>query len=143
MRYLVDTNVISEFRKISSGKANENVVSYFSNTSPADIYISVITFFEIEKGIKQVELRDRTQGAILRDWLENHVLKYWGDNILPIDTNVARVCANLHVPDPKSLNDSFIASTALVHGLTLVTRNTKDFDNIDIALVNPFLPVSK
>lgn len=140
MRYLVDTNVISEFRKISSGKANKNVVAYFSDISPTDIYISVITFFEIEKGIQQIELRDQTQGAILRDWLENHVIKHWGDNILPVDTNVAAVCASLHVPDPKSLSDSFIASTAIAHGLTLVTRNTKDFEKIDVPLVNPFQP---
>jgi len=139
VRYLVDTNVISEFRKISSGKANENVINYFNEISPNDIYMSVITFFEFEKGIKQIELRDQTQGAILRDWMQNHVVKYWGANILPIDTNVALVCAELHVPDPKSLSDSFIVSTAIVHKLALVTRNVKDFENIDISIINPWI----
>ena len=140
MRYLVDTNVISEFRKMRSGRANENVVRYFSHIQPSNIYMSVITFYEFEKGIKQMELRDQDQGEILRNWMENHVIKYWGANILPIDVNVARICAGLHVPNPKSLSDSFIASTAIVHGLALVTRNVKDFEKIDIEVINPFLP---
>lgn len=85
-----------------------------------------------------MELRDQAQGEILRNWMENHVIKYWGLNILPIDVNVARVCADLQVPNPKSLSDSFIASTAIVHGLTLVTRNVKDFERIELDIVNPF-----
>ncbi len=138
MRYLVDTNVISEFRKINSGKANKKVVNFFKHASPSDIYMSIITFYEFEKGIKQMELRDRKQGALLCDWLENHVIKYWGDNILPIDINVARVCADLHVPDPKNVSDSFIVATAIVHSLPLVTRNVRGFQSIDVTLINPF-----
>lgn len=135
----MDTNVISEFRKINSGKANQNVIRYFSEVSPDDIYMSVITFYEFEKGIKQIELRDKVQGAVLRDWMQNHVIKYWGANILPIGRDVATVCADLHVPDPKSLSDSFIAATAMVHNLTLVTRNVKDFESIDVSIVNPWM----
>lgn len=139
MRYLVDTNVVSELRKINSGKADKNVINYFSDISPSDMYMSVVTFYEFEKGIKQMESRDPSQGAVLRDWMQNHVVKHWGANILPIDINVATVCADLQVPDPKSLSDSFIASTAIVHNLTLVIRNVKDFENIDVPIVNPWV----
>jgi len=134
----VDTNVISEFRKIKSGKANKTVINFFKHIPPSDIYMSVITFYEFEKGIRQMELRDKSQGDLLREWMENHVIKYWGENILPIDINVARVCADLHVPNPKSLSDSFIGATAIVHGLPLVTRNVKDFEDINVTLINPF-----
>jgi hypothetical protein len=85
-----------------------------------------------------VERRDRAQGKILRTWLEARVLPAFEDRILPIDTAVVRRCAPLHVPDPHTDRDALIAATALVHGLTVVTRNSSDFRRTGVKLVNPW-----
>ena len=79
-----------------------------------------------------------SHGAILRAWMEGHVLPAFADRILAIDTIVARRCAQLHVPDPKSERDAFIAATALVHGLTVVTRNVADFAATGVVTLNPW-----
>ena len=137
--YLLDTNVISELRKAGSNRANENVVGWAKLKSPTDLFISSITIFEIEMGILQLERRDAMQASIYKDWLDNKVMKAFKGRILAFDTNTALKCAQLHVPDPKSERDAMIASTALVHGLTMVTRNEKDFKHIDVKLINPWL----
>ena len=136
--YLLDTNVISELRKTANGKAHPNVVLWAESVASANLFISVITILEIEKGILKVERQDEEQGAILRAWLEKHVIPAFQSRILPLDIAIAQRCARLHIPDPKPERDSIIAATALVHGLELVTRNTKDFESIELKLINPW-----
>jgi hypothetical protein len=137
--YLLDTNVISELRKAASGKASKQVVAWASNVSASSLFISAISILEIEIGILRLERKDSSQAAILKSWLEVHVLPAFSDHILPFDTAVARQCAKLHVPDPCSERDAFIAATAVTHGMTVVTRNTIDFEKTGVELINPWM----
>jgi predicted nucleic acid-binding protein len=136
--YLLDTNVISELRKAGDGKADANVVAWLSSVDAATLYLSAVTLMEIELGILRIERRDLPQGDRLRLWLNNHVLPEFADRTLPVDTAVALRCAALHVPDPCSDRDAFIAATALVHGMTIVTRNVDDFEAANVPLLNPW-----
>ena len=136
--YLLDTNVISELRKAKSGKAHENVISWANDIPVSNLFLSVITILELETGILQVERRDASQGSVLRTWLTTHVLPAFSDRVLPLDAAVAQRCARLHVPDPKSDRDAIIAATALVHGMTVVTRNVADFDKTGVDIINPW-----
>jgi len=103
------------------------------------LFISVITVLEIEMGVLQIERKDPKQAAIYRTWLNSHVLKAFSDRVLPFDTSVALKCAQLHVPNPKSERDAMISSTSIIHGLTLVTRNVKDFKHMGVEVVNPWV----
>jgi hypothetical protein len=134
--YLLDTNVISELRKAKS--ANKHVIKWAKKISPSSLFISVISILEIETGILLVERRDSSQAAILRAWLESHVMPAFSERILPIDIAVAQRCAKLHIPDPQSDRDALIAATALVHCMTVVTRNTQDFQRTGVDLINPW-----
>jgi len=135
--FLLDTNVVSELRRPE--RADPNVRAWASST-PAELYaISVVTVLELERGTLLMERRDTEQGAILRRWLEREILTPLAGRILPIDTTIARRCANLHVPYPRPERDALIAATALTHGLTMVTRNIGDFEPLGVALINPWL----
>ncbi len=136
--YLLDTNVISELRKASSGKADANVINWARDKATSSLFISSVTIMEIEMGILQLERKDLQQASIYRTWLNDHVLKAFSDRILSFDTSAALKCAQLHIPDPKSERDAMIAATAMVHNFRLVTRNLKDFKHIDVKLVNPW-----
>ncbi|XXQ69159.1 type II toxin-antitoxin system VapC family toxin [Neisseriaceae bacterium B1] len=136
--YLLDTNIISEIRKIGQGKANSGVATWANQTSSSDMYMSCITLLELEKGIFGIECKDVAQGKILRTWLENQVKPAFGQRILPIDTAIALRCVQMHVPQPKSITDSLIAATALQHDLIVVTRNIADFAHMGARLLNPF-----
>jgi toxin FitB len=136
--FLLDTNVVSELRKAKAGKADANVTAWASGVPYGSLFISAITVLELEMGVLLVERRDHDQGAILREWLDKHVLPAFHDRILPIDLAVAQRCARLHVPDPRAERDALIAATALVHGMTVVTRNTSDFQPTGVPLVNPW-----
>jgi len=136
--FLLDTNVISELRKLGDGKADPNVVAWLSGVDARACYISVITLMEIELGVLRIERRDPAQGARLRAWMDHHIQPEFEDRTLPIDRAVALLCAPLHVPDPSSERDAFIAATALVHGLTVVTRNIADFRASGVLLLNPW-----
>jgi toxin FitB len=100
--------------------------------------LSVVSVLELEIEILLVERRDRNQGAILRAWIDGHVLPSFSGRILAIDPAVAQRCASLHVPNPRSDRDALIAATALVHGMTVVTRNVSDFQATGVAVVNPW-----
>lgn len=138
--YLLDTNVISELRKAKSGKSNKNVISWAKDISPSSLFISVITILELETGILLVERRDPSQGAVLRSWLNAHVLPVFSERILHLDVAVAQRCAKLHVPNPRSDRDAIIAATALIHGMTVVTRNVNDFNRTGVEILNPWEP---
>lgn len=136
--FILDTNVVSELRKISVGTAHPNVALWADSINASSLYLSVITLLEIELGILQLERRDPRQGAVLRRWLEASVLPEFEGRILPFDTLVAQRCASLHVPDRRAERDAMIAATALVHGLTVVTRNHSDFQSTGVPLLNPW-----
>ena len=138
--FVLDTNVVSELRKARHGKADACVVDWADQADAPTLYISAITVLELEMGVLQVERRDARQGAALRAWLNDRVLVEFTDRVLTIDTAVARRCARLHVPDPRAERDALIAATALVHGMTVVTRNTADFVPTGVALLNPWVP---
>ncbi len=104
-----------------------------------DPFLSVITILEIETGVLLVERREAAQGAVLRSWINDHVLPAFSDRIIAVDTAVAQCCAKLHVPDPRSDRDAIIAATALVHGMTVVTRNVDDFNPTGVDLFNPWI----
>ena len=142
--FILDTNVVSELRLIKSGKADRRVVAWAARAVPSELYLSVITVLEIELGALRAARRDPVQGAVYKAWLNQHVLPTFKGRILVIDTEVARRCASLHVPDPCSERDAMIAATALVHGMTVVTRNETDFARTAAPLINPWLtPLSK
>lgn len=136
--FLLDTNVVSELRKAKSGKADANVIAWATQVAPGSLFLSVVTILELETGVLLVERRDPAQGALLRTWLTNHVLPAFAGRVLPIDTAVAQCCAGLHVPDPRADRDALIAATALVHGMTVATRNTVDFTATGVQLFNPW-----
>lgn len=134
--YLLDTNVVSELRK--GIKADNNVLSWARTVSTSSLFLSVITILELEAGVLLKERKDSFQGAILRSWLDSHVLPSFSDRILNIDVAVALRCAKLHVPNPRSERDALITATGLIHGLIIVTRNTKDFEETGVELLNPW-----
>ncbi len=138
--YLLDTNVLSELRKLRKGRAAPQVARWFDNVELMQLHVSVISIEEIEVGIFLKERRDVVQGRILREWLEEQLLPAFDGRLLPVDLAIARRCAGLHVPDPRPESDSLIAATALVHGMTLVTRNVVDFQPMGVSLLNPWNP---
>ena len=140
MTYLIDTNVWSELR--NRGRADGNVRRWAEAANPAELYLSAVTVFELERGILLMERWDPQQGSRLRGWLERQVLEPFESQILPIDTEIARRCAALHVPNPRPERDALIAATALTHGLTVVTRNVGDFEPMRVALLNPWMAQS-
>lgn len=139
MTYLLDTNVVSELRKIGDGKADANVVAWVGREDSTAFFLSAITILELELGILGVQRRDARQGARLRTWLDNHVRPEFAGRILSIDNAVATRCAHLHIPDRRNEVDALIAATALVHELTVVTRNVKDFEGTGAIIVDPWL----
>src|SRR5271168_4753026 len=139
--YMLDTNVISELRKAK--KTHQNVKKWAERLPSASLYISVVSVLELEIGIlliagREKDRRDKEQGAFLRAWMDRHVLPTFSGRILAIDTAVAQRCATLHVPNPCSDRDALIAATALVHGLTVVTRNVAEFDRTGVGVLNPW-----
>ena len=136
--YLLDTNVVSESRKLRGGTAHPGVMAWLAATSPGTTFISIHTVFELELGIRLKERQDLAQGQALRRWLETVVLPGFGERILTVDVAIATRCAGLQVPDPVSERDAWIAAIALEHGLTVVTRDVKDFARTGVALLNPW-----
>jgi predicted nucleic acid-binding protein len=136
--FLLDTNVVSELRKAGSAKADAQVTAWAQGVDAASLYLSAITLLELELGVLQIERRDAAQGAMLRAWLNGQVMPAFDGRILPVDADVAKRCARLHVPDPRGERDALIAATALIHGMIVVTRNTGDFEATGVVLLNPW-----
>ena len=116
--YLLDTNVVSEIRKINLGKADTNVKIWANQTDTATLFISVITLMELELGVLLAERKDRRKGGVLRKWLDLQVRPAFAGRTLPVDEKVAVRSAFLHVHDPKPFRDCLIAATSLVNDLT-------------------------
>ncbi len=135
--YLLDTNVISELRR--PHRADKNMLAWADANSALSFFLSAISILEIELGALRIARRDNVRGAVLRAWIDEQVLPRFEGRILAIDTVVAQCCARLHVPDPRAERDALIAATAMVHGLTVVTRNVADFEPIGVPLLNPWL----
>ena len=138
MNYLLDTNVVSELRKIGDGKADARVAAWVDTEDAESFFISAITILELERGVLGIQRRDAAQGARLRAWLDNHVRPEFAGRILPIDDQIAMRCAHLHIPDRRNEVDALIAAAALVHGLTVATRNVRDFEGTGVVVVNPW-----
>src|SRR5882762_3287753 len=134
--FLLDTNVLSELRRPE--RANANVVTWACTIPAASFFLSVISILEIELGALQIARRDAAQGAVLRAWIDDQILPRFEGRILAVDTVVAQRCARLHVPDPRAERDALIAATAIVHGLTIVTRNVADFERVGVTMLNPW-----
>ena len=134
--FIIDTNVISELRK--RDHADRKVLAWADNADDRLFYLSSITIFEVRYGALRVQRRDKVQGGLMLEWLQRDILDAFAGRILPIDTEVAAECAALHVPDPKPERDAFIAATALVHGMAVVTRNVRDFAPMGVRMVNPW-----
>lgn len=137
--YLLDTNVVSELRKIRMGRADPHVAAWSDSVDVSELYLSAVAVEELEIGVLGMERRDRVQGETLRRWMDDQVLPAFEDRILPIDAQVARSSAALHVPDRRPIRDGFIAATALVYGLVLVTRNVADFESMGVKLLDPWV----
>ena len=138
MAFVLDTNVISEFRKVQAGKGAAGVAEWAASVARSDLYLSAITVMELEMGVRLMERRDLAQGALLRRWITSVVLPEFVARILAFDADVALRAAALHVPDPKPWRDAAIAATAMVHGMTVVTRNTSDFKPTGVAVFDPW-----
>ena len=136
--FVLDTNVVSELRRAKAGKADKNVTAWAARVPAGGLFVSAITILELEIGALLVERRDPTQGAMLRVWLDSFVLPAFAGRVLAVDTTVAQRCARLHVPDPRSGRDALIAATALVHGMTVVTRNVADFQPTGVPILDPW-----
>ncbi|ADX44093.1 PilT protein domain protein [Paracidovorax avenae ATCC 19860] len=138
MMYVLDTNVLSELRKVRLGKADANVGAWAESVDAADLFISAISVMELELGVLSIERRDAAQGRMLRSWLEQQVLPEFSERTLPVDTVVAQRCARLQVPDRRGERDALIPATAMVNGMAVVTRNVADFQPTGVTIVNPW-----
>lgn len=136
--YLIDTNVISELRKSESGRADPNVVAWIAQAPTDALYLSAMSLFELELGALLKARRDPVQGRAIRTWIEQRVIGAFEGRVLPIDADVALRAAALHVPDPRPDRDALIAATALVHGMTVVTRNVADFAPTGVRVLDPW-----
>lgn len=136
--YLLDTNIISEMRKVKSGKANPNLTAWLAQQDSNSFYTSAVVMMELERGILGIERKDPQQGRALRAWFDSMAAALLAGRVLPINETTAAICAKLHIPDRSPENDAWIAATARQYGLTLATRNTKDFEPMGIRLCNPF-----
>lgn len=135
MSFLLDTNVISELRK--GDRADPNVASWFSGLADEEIFLSVLTIGEIRRGIENVRRRDPDSATALDRWL-NLVSQAHGDRVVPLDRETTQEWGRMNIPDPLPVVDGLLVATAVVLGLTLVTRNTADVKGTGVKLLDPF-----
>jgi predicted nucleic acid-binding protein len=137
--FVLDTDVVSELRKVRSGKAAPGVAEWAAGVASAEMFISAITIHELEHGVLLMERSDATQGSVLRSWLDDSVAIAFAERVLDVDEDVARRAAALHVPDPAPFRDALIGATALVHRMSVVTRNVSDFQRFEgLEILNPW-----
>ncbi len=135
MSYLVDTNIVSELRK--GPRANAGVVGWFSEVADADVFLSVLTVGELRRGVESVERRDPDTARVLNRWLRG-LVDGFSERLLPVDKAVAEEWGRMNAGQSLPVIDALLAATAKIHGLTLVTRNTKDVARTGIHCLNPF-----
>ncbi|CAK0774577.1 Ribonuclease VapC [Gammaproteobacteria bacterium] len=135
MNFLVDTNAISELRKRHPGPS---VLAWFSCVPEERLYLSVLSVGEIRRGIEKLGKSEQRSSLLI--WLERELIPWFGKRLLPVDLLVAERWGRLLAETGRSLPavDSLLAATALVHGLTIVTRNTSDFDLPGVPVLNPW-----
>lgn len=136
--YLVDTNTASELRKVRRGLGDINVAAWADGTSYSDMFLSVLTIRELEWGVLRAERKDAVGATPLRDWLDHYIPRAFAGRILPVTIEIAKVAARLHIPNPVPEIDALIAATAIVHGMTVATRNVRDFERTGVAVINPW-----
>ena len=136
--YLLDTNIISELKKLDSGKIHPQVQRWAYSINLMQTKISVVSIIEIRTGILSLARKDQAQAASLDNWFSNRLLPAYRTRTLSVDTEVALICAQLHIPAKRPINDAYIAATAIAHNLTPVTRNVRDFQGLPLMLENPF-----
>lgn len=136
--YLLNTNIISELKKLDSGKIHPQVQRWAYSINLMQTKISVVSITEIRTGILSLTRKDQAQAASLDNWFTNRLLPAYRTRTLSVDTEVALICAQLHIPAKRPINDAYIAATAIAHNLTLVTRNVRDFQGLPLILENPF-----
>jgi hypothetical protein len=135
VRYLLDTNVVSALRV----RGREPRVQAWAASIPvADQFVTALTIAEIERGVVAKERTDPAQGAVLRRWLEEHVLPAFAGRVLPFDLPAARILATYPVPDQAPLDDALIAAIAQSTGMTIATRNARHFRPLGVSIVNPW-----
>lgn len=135
MRYLVDTNVISEVRK--ADRCNPGVAAWYATVADEDLCLSVLVLGEIRKGLERLRTRDPQQATVLETWLDA-VTEAFGERALPIETAIADEWGRMNAVRPVPVIDGLLAATAKVHGLTLVTRNEADVAGLGATVLNPF-----
>ena len=133
---LLDTNVISELRK--GTRCDPKVAAWQRGIGDRERFISVLTLMELRHGILAADKKDPLFASTLRDWYEKQVKPTFGERTLPVDLQVAERCSELLASRTRPVADALIAATALVHELVLVTRNTADFADTGVALINPW-----
>jgi hypothetical protein len=133
--FLLDTNVVSELRK--GQRADPGVSAWFAELEEDEIFLSALTLGEIRRGIESVRRRDSESAAALDAWLHRLVALHV-DRIVPVDLPIAELWGRLSGPDPLPVVDGLLAATALVHGLTLATRNVKHVERTGVSCVDPF-----
>jgi toxin FitB len=134
MKYLLDTNVLSETRK---PRGDEKVKRWISSASAADLYLSVLVVGEIRRGIERLKRQDHSQAEVYEAWLGT-VLSDYADRILPVNAEIADEWGRMSVTDPVPVVDGLMAATAKVSGMTLVTRNTAEVERAGVRVLNPF-----
>jgi predicted nucleic acid-binding protein len=135
VKYLVDTNVISEVRK--GPRCDQSVLAWWTSVAPEEIFLSVLTIGEIRKGVENIRRRDARSASTLETWLLQ-IISYYRDQILAIELDIVEEWGWMSVPDPLPVVDGLIAATAKVRGLTLVTRNIADMERAGVSLLNPW-----
>jgi predicted nucleic acid-binding protein len=136
VKFLLDTNVVSELRK--GPRADRKVTAWFAGLESGDLFLSVLVVGEIRRGIERIRRRDPKSAGALDRWLSG-LSAGFEDRILPVDRRVAEEWGRMNVPDPLPVLDALIAATAKVHGLVLATRNVKDVAATGIRIVNPYV----
>lgn len=134
--FVLDTNVVSQLRRPE--RADPKVVAWALSMPVVSFFLSAITVLELELGALLMERRDKAQGLVLRSWIDEQIMPRFEGRVLAIDAAVAQRCARLHVPNPRAERDALIAATALVHGMTVVTRNSADFELTGVRILNPW-----
>lgn len=136
MKWLLDTMTLSATRR--PDREDPDVIRWLERQNPYSLHVSAITIFELEVGIQRTDRIDPAQGIVLRRW-QDDVMMVFSDRILPVDGEVAGLAAGYHVPDPRPERDALMAATAEAGNLTVVTRNSRDFEPFRVRTFNPWV----